>query len=105
MRFLFAFFFLLSVVPVKSQPVIDSLLNELQKTIDHKEEYVQAKLERIDHYKAQISHSADKFHIYFKIYEEYKTLNYDSAFTYVRKLQDEAHRSKNPAKIAFAKVK
>src|SRR6187549_3549497 len=104
MRFLFAFCFLLSVGTVNSQPVIDSLLNELQKTIDHKEEYVQAKLKRIDNYKAQITQSTDRFHIYLKIYEEYKTLNYDSAFTYVRKVQDEAHRSKNPSKIAFAKV-
>src|SRR6187549_1587553 len=105
MRFLFAFCFLLSVGSVNSQTISDSLLSELQKTIDHKEEYVQAKLKRIDNYKAQIAQSPDRFRIYFKIYEEYKTLNYDSAFTYVRKLQDEAYRSKNSSQIAFAKVK
>lgn len=105
MRFLFVSCFLLSVGAVNSQPVIDSLLNELQKTIDHKEEYVQAKLKRIDNYKAQTAESTDRFRMYFKIYEEYKTLNYDSAFTYVRKLQDEAYHSKNSSQIAFAKVK
>ena len=105
MRFLFTFYFLLGVGSVNSQPVIDSLLTELQKTIDHKEEYVQAKLTRIDNYKINTLQSKNRFHTYFKIYEEYKTLNYDSAFTYARKLQDEAYHLKDPSKIAFAKVK
>jgi tetratricopeptide (TPR) repeat protein len=105
MRALLAFSLLFVVGSLNAQSSIDSLLNELQKTIDHKEEYVQAKLARIDGYKVRLAQSSDRFYIYLQIYEEYKTLNYDSAFTYARKLQTEAYRSKDPAKIAFAKVK
>lgn len=88
-----------------AQSVTDSLMQELNRTLEHKEEYVDAKLKRIDSYKADISTPPDRFDTYFKIYEEYKTLIYDSAFVYARKLQDEAYRKNDPIRIAYAKVK
>jgi hypothetical protein len=83
----------------------DSLLNELNETLNRKEEFVQARLKRIQDYKSRIHQTTEPFYIYSKLYEEYKTFNYDSAFTYSRILQLEAYRQKDPAKIAYAKVK
>lgn len=89
-----------------AQSRTDSLLNELSTTIENKDQYIQQKLERISRYKQQIHGSEDKiFYTQLKVYNEYKTFIYDSAFACALKLQRAAHASHDPVKVAYAKIK
>ena len=106
MRYFFSLAALIIIVCcAHAQSKTDSLLNKLNETLEHKEEFVQARLQRIQDYKARVGRTSERFDIYYRIYQEYRTLIYDSAFTYARKLQIEAYRQKDPVKIAYAKVK
>jgi len=88
-------------------PDPDSIFRKLDGVIRHRDEYVQQKAARIEALKAELMRSRDekRYDLYVKICDEYKTFIYDSASKYVRKLQEEAYRSKSPSKIALAKVK
>lgn len=92
-------------VLVYAQVPTDSLKAELNKLLDRKEEFVAAKEKRIAQYKAAVAQHKDSFSVYYKIYDQYKAFSYDSGFAYACKLQEEGYRKKDPAKIAFAKVK
>jgi hypothetical protein len=105
MRYFFTLIALIIIVSSSRAQATDSLLNELDATLERKEEFIQARLNRIQDYKARVGNSSERFYLYNKIYEEYKTFIYDSAFVYARKLQLEAYRQKDPVKIAYAKVK
>ncbi|HEY5918260.1 MAG TPA: DUF6377 domain-containing protein [Chryseolinea sp.] len=85
----------------------DSLLNSLDAVIRQREQYVSKKTERIVALKAALAGAGEgkRYDLYVKICNEYKTFIYDSASIYVRKLQDEAYRSNDPAKISFSKIK
>jgi hypothetical protein len=90
-----------------SQSNNDSLLHELDKTLERKDEYVQEKLHRIENYKASLKRlpETERFDLYFKIYDEYKTFIYDSAFMYAKHLQNAAYRRRDPISIDLAKLK
>ncbi|HEY3406209.1 MAG TPA: DUF6377 domain-containing protein [Ohtaekwangia sp.] len=85
----------------------DSLLLSLNETIANKETFVKAKLERIQKYRRQLTHSdpVKRFELYSKLYEEYKTFIYDSAFIYARKLQAFSYSSGDVSKVNYSKVK
>jgi len=88
-----------------AQPVSDSLITALNTLLDHKEDFVRAKTQKIAQYKEVLSRTADPFRLYYKIYDQYKTFIYDSGFVYARKMQEEAYRRRDTTKIAFAKIK
>jgi hypothetical protein len=95
-----------SFFTVLSQSKTDSLLNQLSRTIEDKDSYIHQKLDRIEQYKKTIKGSEDqKFYAQLKVYDEYKTFIYDSAFTYALKLQKSAYRSRDQLKIAYSKMK
>lgn len=107
MRLLFLLTLLFVSTSAFTQNDNDSLLHELDRTLDKKADYVREKLARIDNIKLALAQSRDEdlFPIYLKLYEEYKTFIYDSAFVYARNLQDVAYRQKNAVKIDIAKLK
>ncbi|SKC89158.1 DUF6377 domain-containing protein [Ohtaekwangia koreensis] len=107
MRLAFVGVFLLSAVFVFADSHTDKLLRELDDIIERRDSYVREKNIRIDRLKAVLkqARASERYDLYLGLYEEYKTFIYDSAFTYGRKLQDEAYQSKDPSKIASAKVK
>ena len=107
MRVLLCIFFLLFGFLTRASSDRDSLLVRLNETITNKETFVKAKLERIQKYRRQLVHSdpAKRFELYSKLYEEYKTFIYDSAFIYARKLQADSYKSHDPSRINYAKVK
>jgi len=85
----------------------DSLLNKLDKELLKKELYTQAKIQKIEKLKANLRKSrasVNNYYTYLKIYEEYKTLNFDSAFNYANKIQVEALRLNDAQKINRAKI-
>ena len=83
-----------------------NLLDRLDSVIAKRDSFVKAKIDRIDHYKAELRGSAeeDQFYLVQRIYEEYKSFIYDSAFQYAIKLQKLAYRSNDPVKICTAKM-
>jgi tetratricopeptide (TPR) repeat protein len=105
MRYFFTLIALIIIVSCTNAQSADSLLKELDATLERKDEFIQARLKRIQDYKARIANTAERFYLYNKVYDEYKTFIYDSAFVYARKLQLEAYRQNDPVKIAYAKVK
>jgi predicted PurR-regulated permease PerM len=88
-----------------AKPKSDSLFHQLNGVIENQKSYVRAKQERIDQYKSELLNSKDPFNTYLKIYDEYKSFIYDSAFTYARHLQRIAYQENDPARIAYSKIK
>ncbi|RAW00627.1 DUF6377 domain-containing protein [Pseudochryseolinea flava] len=107
MRLLFLLTFLFVYATAFTQTDNDRLLHELDKTLEKKSEYVREKQNRIDGIKRSLSQlqGGNVFPVYLKLYEEYKTFIYDSAFLYARKLQEVAYRERNPIRIDVAKIK
>ena len=103
--FLYCCFFLLTVPAFSST---DSLLTALDKNLARKEFYTQSKIKKIERLKATLlakrKGSVYNYDTYFRIFEEYKTLNFDSAFTYANKIQIEAIRLNDSQKIKQAKI-
>jgi hypothetical protein len=87
-------------------PDIDSLLQQLNNTIEKRDVFLKEKLARIEGYKRQLSKvdSVRQYTVYNAIYEEYKSFIYDSAFIYARKLQHLARYLRDPNKIAAARI-
>ncbi len=86
----------------------DSLLIQLNHRIEMRDVYLQEKLERIDGLKQQVAKSPsreNRYTLHVKIYDEYKSLNYDSAFLYARKIQSLAYADKNTEEIADSRMK
>lgn len=107
MRLVCILVFLFTVSFVFADTEIGKSLRALDDVVANRQDYVDKRNERIARLQAELKNAvpASRYTIYFKLYEEYKTFIYDSAFTYARKLQDEAYRSHDASKITFAKVK
>jgi hypothetical protein len=83
----------------------DSLLLELNNVIEHRDEFVQAKRERLEELhrvlrKNNIS-DIERFAVLQQLSTEYSTFIYDSAFKYIGELQTVAYRLNDPSKIAY----
>jgi hypothetical protein len=85
----------------------DSLLNRLNTTISASPEYDARKLNQIAKLKQVVSkdHSTDSFDNFLKLYNEYQVFNYDSAYTYAIKLQQNALQTGDSSRIAYSKIK
>lgn len=82
-------------------------LQELDEVIAKREVFLTQKLDRIGALKQNIrqASAAEKYTLYEKIYEEYKSFIYDSAFRYARLLELSAYRMNKPQEIAVSKIK
>lgn len=98
---------LLMVAQVACGANVDSLLRQLDQVLAQRNQYVQSKLARIDRLKAAVALAPEsaKFDLYSRISTEYEKFVYDSASVYIRKLQLAAHRSGDPVKVAYARMK
>jgi hypothetical protein len=107
MRLVCILVFLFTASFVFADTEIGKSLRALDDVVANRQDYVDKRNERIARLQAELKNAvpASRYTIYFKLYEEYKTFIYDSAFTYASKLQDEAYRSHDASKITFAKVK
>ena len=86
----------------------DKLIAELNEAIQHKELYIKKKLADIEQLKGTLQQGGltleQQFQLNDKLYGEYKTFQYDAAFTYALKLQEIAQKLKDPLKINYAKL-
>jgi len=88
----------------------DSLLYKLNEVLDEKKAYDNDKVKRIERLEKSLADApvADlnrHYNLYLALYDEYKSFNYDKAFYYVQKLQQTGRLLKDPAKIAYSKIK
>jgi hypothetical protein len=88
----------------------DSLIAVLKQEIDHKQIYVQQRLDRIDKLRAMLPVVNQlplerQFDLYNALYHQYKTFIYDSAFRYAVKLIETSYKLKDKSKIGYARVK
>lgn len=90
-----------------AQPDAQKSLEELNDVIAQRETFLTEKLARIEALKRSVrkAAAAEKFELYDKIYDEYKSFIYDSAFRYARILETSAYRMNDPQKIASSKIK
>lgn len=88
---------------------VDSLLTELNQALAHRPQYDAQRLGRIASLKAAYAASADapvtQFKLSLRIYDEYKSYQYDSAFAYSLRINRLADHLGDPGKIAIAKLK
>jgi tetratricopeptide (TPR) repeat protein len=87
-----------------SQPSLDDLEDVKLKVAD----YDRMKQTTIDGIKSSLPSPTDiiaYFNTCLKLYEEYKSFKYDSAYTYARKLQSAARQLGDPSRIQQAKLK
>jgi uncharacterized coiled-coil protein SlyX len=86
----------------------DELLNELTQVLANKPAYFKQRTDRIAALTEQFqAHQADdelKFATGLRIYQEYKSFKYDSAFTYAQRLLQLATKIKSPEKIEASKL-
>lgn len=103
--FLFLFLFAATALATPNQ---DSLLNKLNVELGKKSAYDNIKLKRIDQLEDLLSSNNDlnfRYGIYLKLYEEYKSFNFNKAFTCALKLQELGRMLNDQPKIAYGKVK
>jgi tetratricopeptide (TPR) repeat protein len=107
MRVVCILVFLFTASFVFADTEIGESLRTLDGVVANRQEYVDEKNERIAQLKRELKDAvpSNRYTIYIKLYEEYKTFIYDSAFTYARKVQEEAYHAHDVSRIAFAKVK
>ncbi len=90
-----------------SQAEIDSLLNELDATIDNSKQYHQKKeteILKLIELKKITSSDVQKYEIYEKLFGEYKFYQSDSALSYARKSMKIATKLKDLTKINTSKL-
>jgi len=88
----------------------DSLLNKLNGVLDKKKQFDDEKITRIDNFKKLLNGDDNldlntRYSIYLELYNEYKSFNYDEAFNYAQRLQQVGRSLKDPAKVAYGKIK
>ena len=86
---------------------MDSLLNVLNKTIESFAKYDAQKIAHIEKLKQNLlnEHLKDSFTNFLELYNEYQVFNYDSAYTYAIKMQQNANLTGDSNRIAYAKIK
>ncbi|TXK46107.1 tetratricopeptide repeat protein [Pontibacter qinzhouensis] len=87
----------------------DSLLAELSHVIANRETYINKTDKRIENLKNELADDnltqEEKFNLYNKLYFEYRSFKFDSAFTYALKLQEIAHKLPDPTHTTYANLK
>jgi tetratricopeptide (TPR) repeat protein len=85
-----------------------SLLVKLRTELGKKSFYDEGKIERIEKLEKLLNSTDDlnfRYEVYLKLYNEYKSFNFDKAFGYAIKLQEVGRLKRDPVKIAYGKVK
>jgi len=95
----------------KCQAQMDSILRNLDEIIESKEYFIEKKQEKIDGLKSEFYSkknelsSSELFNYYLQLTEQYETFKFDSAYHYGTELVRISNQTKNPEKIAVAKIK
>lgn len=106
-RLFFLTFFLLIALESEAASDPAQSLNNLNAVIAQREIILTEKLNRIEALKHELNgaNKNERYALYGKIYDEYKSFIYDSAFRYARLLQQAAYQLNDTEKIASSKIK
>lgn len=109
MRILLVFYALLFVTAFGAAArTTDELLDELTRALDNKAAYFKQRADRIATLTRQFNDrradDAARFAVGLRIYQEYKSFKYDSAFAYSQRLLRLATSLKSPEKIELSKL-
>jgi DNA-binding FrmR family transcriptional regulator len=106
--FLLLYFLLLATSFVTKAAGTDELLGELTQVLANKPAYFKQRTDRIATLTKQFNaHRTDdelKFATGLRIYQEYKSFKYDSAFAYAQRLLQVATKIKSPEKIEASRL-
>ncbi len=111
MRIITVTFFLIFIAQVKAitNKRIDSLINELEKTIQQKDYYFNKKLNTIQQLQNEARRYSDnpeqQYSLYVSLLNQFESFNYDSAFKYAVACYQLAKDLNNPEKVAMSKIK
>ncbi|MDB5111187.1 MAG: hypothetical protein JWR67_2301, partial [Mucilaginibacter sp.] len=88
----------------------DSLFDQLNRELNNKKNYDHQKEAAIQKLKESLKTTAPnnlqvQFNICTKLYDEYKSYQYDSAYVYAIKMQDLSHLLKDKSKYDYSKIK
>lgn len=87
----------------------EGVLQELSYAIENRESYIQEKQDKIDRLQHVLKQNdislLQQFKVLNKLHKEYRTFQYDSAFTYALKLHETAKQLHDPARVTYAKLK
>lgn len=102
--------YLISLQAIRANEVTDSLFLELDKAIENRDSFHQAKLQRISSlsdilYKTNNLSYSVQDNIYSELFNEYGSFNYDSAFSFSVRLLRNAYASKDRQLINKARIK
>ena len=103
--FVFLLFFRTSTVFATEKTTI--ALSSLDSIIEHRQDFLEIKLQKIDKLKKAVPDEKDftKTYSYFlNLYKAYQSFKFDSAFYYAEKLNEIARQTNNPELIASAKI-
>jgi hypothetical protein len=103
-------FLLMLALPAIVIAGTDSLLNTLKAEIGRKHIYDNAKQKRIQQLKQQQSgfspsDYSSRYNVCLKLYEEYKSYQYDSAYVYVNKLKDLSVSMNDMSRAYYSQIK
>lgn len=109
MRRLLFLFWLLAALALRARTTSNDFpLQELLQALDHKPAYFKQRTDRIAALTRQFRmHQAPdetKYQLGLRIYREYQSFKYDSAFAYAQRLSQLAAQLRNPVKIEEAKL-
>ena len=109
MRIFLRLWFLLVATTLHANPTSkNELLNELTQALAHKPTYFKQRTDQIAaltrQFNAHKPVDKQKFAIGLRIYQEYKSFKYDSAFTYAHRLLQLATKIKSPKKVEASKL-
>ncbi|WP_245892152.1 DUF6377 domain-containing protein [Flavobacterium pallidum] len=103
-------FFLFFTISVSASG-IDSIMQQLDKTLLKKEYYMKKKYSKIRELKRNVGKytlsqdNTSLYHCYMALLEEYKSFKYDSAYYYLEQAKSRAFILKNPDFIARTRIK
>ena len=109
-RILFVSILLLAGVNVYAQnPKSDSLLKVLKSELTRENLYDQQKQQRINRLRTQLLHTDStnfnaQFDVCFKIFEEFHSFKFDSAFVYIQKMSNLAERFHQKDKLIRSRI-
>lgn len=100
---------LLTLVPVNAvrNASIDSLMNELEDVLDHRNEYLVQKQNRLKKLHKEIGAIKDKRELFYSLvglYDEYASFNADSAYNITQRMLDIANGLKDQELLSHARL-
>lgn len=106
---LLLFSLLLLPLSTFAKDTTDSLLTILDKELQQEASYFERKIQKISALMEQLKQTdkalLPQYNMDSIIYEEYKSFNYDSAFSYIVKLQNTAYQLNDESKITSTKIR